>query len=132
MEKVAKACGSELSELAYLAFSASAVLTHPSLNADTFQRCILANQKDPSACDEYRASLSRCASDAVPLVSAIKRRCEPALKAYDACLAAHTHEGDEALAKACTPALGELWRCTEAVKKEEADKIAKKGQQAPV
>lgn len=133
VEVVANKCSQELSEctgpcavthyqqtrvvgLVLIAFTP--VVSSP----DTFQRCILANQSDPSACDTYKASLSRCAANAVPLLGAIKRRCDAQVRAYDLCLEKNAKEGDEAVAQACTPKLRELWQCTEMVKREEMDK----------
>ncbi|EPQ27463.1 uncharacterized protein PFL1_05001 [Pseudozyma flocculosa PF-1] len=85
---------------------------------DTFQRCILANQKDPGACEPYKVELSRCAANAVPLLHEVKSRCSPQVLAYDRCLAQFTSQGDEAVEKNCTPRLRDLWLCTEKVKRD--------------
>lgn len=85
---------------------------------DTFQRCILANQKNPGACEEYKVALSRCAADAVPILNEIKTRCAAQVMAYDKCLEQFTSKGDAELEKNCTPRLRDLWFCTEKVKHE--------------
>lgn len=103
-----------------------------SVTLDTFQRCILANQANPSSCDEHRVALSKCAADAVPLLSTIKKTCEPQLRAYDACLAANTHKGDEELSNQCTPVLRKLWECTEFVKRQEMERTGSRPERRPV
>lgn len=89
--------------------------------------------------------LSACASDAVPLLAEVKRRCQAQIQAYDACIQAKPsrplqgpEDEDEEIAQRCTPALRSLWHCTEAVKREAADTIgikrpdpAKVGMAAP-
>lgn len=85
---------------------------------DTFQRCILANQQNPSACESYKVELSRCAASAVPLLNEIKNRCVAQVIAYDKCLEQFTSKGDAELEKNCTPRLRDLWFCTEKVKRE--------------
>ncbi|EST04829.1 Ubiquinol-cytochrome C reductase hinge domain protein [Kalmanozyma brasiliensis GHG001] len=89
---------------------------------DTFQRCILANQQNPSACEQYKTELSRCAASAVPLLNEIKNRCVAQVIAYDRCLEQFTSQGDEALERNCTPKLRDLWFCTEKVKREVEEK----------
>lgn len=85
---------------------------------DTFQRCILANQQNPGACETYKTELSRCAASAVPLLNEIKNRCVTQVVAYDKCLEHFTSKGDEELERNCTPKLRDLWFCTEKVKRE--------------
>lgn len=85
---------------------------------DTFQRCILANQQNPSACETYKTELSRCAASAVPLLNEIKNRCAAQVIAYDRCLEQFTSKGDEELERNCTPKLRDLWFCTEKVKRD--------------
>ncbi|SJX62620.1 related to MIC14-mitochondrial intermembrane space protein, required for normal oxygen consumption [Sporisorium reilianum f. sp. reilianum] len=85
---------------------------------DTFQRCILANQQNPGACEQYKTELSRCAAAAVPLLNEIKNRCAAQVIAYDKCLEQYTSKGDAELEKNCTPKLRDLWFCTEKVKRE--------------
>ncbi|GAC94464.1 hypothetical protein PHSY_002035 [Pseudozyma hubeiensis SY62] len=85
---------------------------------DTFQRCILANQQNPGACETYKTDLSRCAASAVPLLNEIKNRCVAQVIAYDKCLEQYSSKGDAELEKACTPRLRDLWFCTEKVKRE--------------
>ncbi|KIS69696.1 uncharacterized protein UMAG_10074 [Mycosarcoma maydis] len=85
---------------------------------DTFQRCILANQQNPGACEQYKTELSRCAASAVPLLNEIKNRCVAQVIAYDKCLEQFTSKGDTELEKNCTPKLRDLWFCTEKVKRE--------------
>ncbi|ETS59507.1 hypothetical protein PaG_06426 [Moesziomyces aphidis] len=85
---------------------------------DTFQRCILANQQNPGACEPYKVELSRCAASAVPLLNEIKNRCVAQVVAYDRCLEQFTSKGDAELEKNCTPRLRDLWFCTEKVKRE--------------
>ena len=90
---------------------------------DTYQRCLLANrERAPQECAAYKTALSACAAEAVPLLSAVKARCAGAVRAYDECLAANRGAADDELASACTPVLKRLWECTEAVKREEAQK----------
>ncbi|KAJ1021995.1 hypothetical protein NDA18_005232 [Ustilago nuda] len=85
---------------------------------DTFQRCILANQENPGACEPYKTQLSRCAAAAVPLLKEVKNRCVTQVVAYDKCLEQFTNKGDAELEKNCTPRLRDLWFCTEKVKRE--------------
>lgn len=85
---------------------------------DTFQRCILANQNDPSICEEYKIALARCSADAVPILNEIKSRCAAQVLAYDKCLAQYTSKGDAELEANCTPRLRDLWYCSEKVKRE--------------
>ncbi|PWY97267.1 hypothetical protein BCV70DRAFT_219578 [Testicularia cyperi] len=85
---------------------------------DTFQRCILANQQNPGACETYKTELSRCAANAVPILNEIKNRCAAQVIAYDRCLEQFTSKGDAELEKNCTPRLRDLWFCTEKVKRE--------------
>ncbi|PWN18783.1 hypothetical protein BCV69DRAFT_284767 [Microstroma glucosiphilum] len=110
MEKVAKSCGREL---------------------HAFQNCILSNPSNPSLCEPQKASLSACASSAIPLLSAIKSQCAPQINAFDSCLKSNASEevSDEVMEKKCGGALTELWRCTEVVKRREG---LKAGEAVPV
>lgn len=87
--------------------------------SDTFQRCILANQSNHSACDQYRQELSSCASEAVPLLATVKRKCQRQLQDYDLCLKQGEHDNDEQITSRCIAALRNLHLCTEAVRREE-------------
>ncbi|CEH14238.1 COILED-COIL-HELIX-COILED-COIL-HELIX DOMAIN-CONTAINING PROTEIN 5 [Ceraceosorus bombacis] len=63
---------------------------------NSYQRCILANQSNHGeACAEQKTALAICAADSVPLVRAVKTRCGPAIKGYDACLAKHEKSDDQ-------------------------------------
>lgn len=87
-------------------------------------RCILANQADLSACEQYKIDLSKCASAAVPIIAAVKARCEPQIRLFDACLKGNSSPSitDEQVNERCGPRLRELWKCTEATKREEQHK----------
>jgi len=61
------------------------------------------------------------------MVQMVKQRCSNQVRNYDKCLATYTSKGDEALEFACTPLLGELWKCTESVRRE-VEGIDEKGE----
>ena len=108
-----------------------------SLTQADYQRCILSSQThgglgaDAPQCDPYRIALAQCSEQAVPLISATKRRCSAPIKAYNACLQRNLpssggkgaredrdEEVGERLQKECAGSLRDLWRCTEMVKAE--------------
>lgn len=81
-----------------------------------FERCIIANKGNGTACAESQKSLSACASNAVPLLKTIKEECGGFIRTYDACISINAQMSDEQIAKECTPKLRDLWACTERVK----------------
>lgn len=128
MELVARNCGQQLSEFPGRYAFRYRTETHCSLAAD-YQRCVLSHRSDAdggvSACNPLRIALSACASEAVPLVSHVKHQCQAQIQAYDACLQRGQNDSDEEIAQRCTPALKNLWTCTEAVKRDVAAKEGK-------
>lgn len=103
------------------------------LHKADYQRCILSFQThggagaDAAQCDPYRIALAQCSEQAVPLISATKRRCAAAIKAYNACLhrnlpsggaGGDDQEAGERLERECAGSLRDLWKCTEMVKAE--------------
>lgn len=95
--------------------------------------CLLANQGQPAACDEYKIALSKCASSAVPIMAAVKSRCQPYIHAFDACLNENRNATDQEVQANCGHRLKALWQCTEATKKEEERKLnAPKAADSPV
>jgi hypothetical protein len=52
-------------------------------------------------------------------VATIKQRCGAQIRAYDACLNAGKNDDQQQITERCSPALRQLWQCTEAVKREE-------------
>lgn len=102
METVGRQCASELGTC--------------SPHVATFERCIVANKGDGRKCAESQMALSQCAARAVPMLQTIKEQCSSVIRAYDLCLAHHSHKSDDEVARECTPALRSLWECTERVK----------------
>ncbi|CAO1620436.1 unnamed protein product [Parajaminaea phylloscopi] len=121
-----KVCNSQVAPSAVMEDSMERVAKQCASQLDTFQRCILANQKDPGACEPYKVALSQCASAAVPIMAAVKARCEPQIRAFDACLKENSSAQitDEEVNERCGPRLRELWKCTEATKREEERKAS--------
>lgn len=118
VDLVAKHCGKQLSKSSKGRLDVLKLI-ECFFTADTYQRCILANQKDQSVCDPYRRELAACASDAIPLVAAVKRKCQRQIQDYDFCLKQGESDNDDQIVSRCVGALRNLHQCTEAVRRDE-------------